>query len=78
MGIVVIRQLSKLLKSMFLVRESFSKDFQCLSAAKIPTTYVLLKMVWKYLIQKYLENGGRYRARTSDPLLVRQVLSQLS
>ena len=23
-------------------------------------------------------NGGRYRARTSDPLLVREVLSQLS
>ena len=28
--------------------------------------------------QKHLESGGRYRARTSDPLLVRQVLSQLS
>ena len=25
-----------------------------------------------------LENGGRYRARTYDPLLVRQMLSQLS
>ncbi len=24
------------------------------------------------------ESGGRYRARTSDPLLVREVLSQLS
>ena len=26
----------------------------------------------------FLSNGGRYRARTYDPLLVRQVLSQLS
>lgn len=37
-----------------------------------------------YLRNKYkeyleeLESGGRYRSRTSDPLLVREVLSQLS
>ncbi len=55
MGIVVIRQLSKLLKSKFL-----SKPF------------------FKNTQASMLKDGGRYRARTSDPLLVRQVLSQLS
>ncbi len=30
------------------------------------------------LLQIYIYCGGRYRARTYDPLLVRQMLSQLS
>ena len=74
MGIVVIRQLSKLLKSMFLHKEvTFSKDFQRQKSNQQPK-------LWFGVLnfQEYLENGGRYRARTSDPLLVRQVLSQLS
>ena len=31
-----------------------------------------------FMNTKHSLNGGRYWARTSDPLLVRQVLSQLS
>ncbi len=31
-----------------------------------------------YRFQRSCKDGGRYWARTSDPLLVREVLSQLS
>ncbi len=47
-------------------------------SVKNPNHVRFNEVVWKILIQNYLENGGRYRARTSDPLLVREVLSQLS
>ena len=33
---------------------------------------------YQAILYKLVKNGGRYRARTCDPLLVRQVLSQLS
>ena len=33
---------------------------------------------YKFCLKMKFLNGGRYWARTSDPLLVRQVLSQLS
>ncbi len=53
---------------------TFSKDFQSQKDQPVSIACSGLDV----LFQKYLENGGRYRARTSDPLLVRQVLSQLS
>ncbi|MBS9857872.1 hypothetical protein J4H58_24515, partial [Vibrio alginolyticus] len=33
--------------------------------------------IFKNSQERMFKDGGRYRARTSDPLLVRQVLSQL-
>ena len=60
---------------MFLIREHFLKTF---GGVKNPNHQQYFVVVWTMNFQKYLENGGRYRARTSDPLLVRQVLSQLS
>ena len=38
--------------------------------------FALIKLVYTLLLEKYL--SGAYRARTCDPLLVRQMLSQLS
>ncbi len=40
-----------------------------------PNIYVSFLILHYEVLGK---NGGRYRARTSDPLLVREVLSQLS
>ena len=38
--------------------------------------FALIILVYTYLSEKYI--NGAYRARTCDPLLVRQMLSQLS
>ena len=37
-----------------------------------------LSHIGVFIIRKYLVVNGTYRARTCDPLLVRQMLSQLS
>ena len=68
-------QLSRLLKSMqFSIENHFLMIFSVKKADLIKITFIKSAIPCR----KQLKSGGRYRARTSDPLLVREVLSQLS
>ena len=51
---------------------------KALQASALPLGYGAIFHIYARTKAYFHKNGGSYRARTCDPLLVRQMLSQLS